>query len=197
MVFARSQARTSAVCKISMHLHKIDALSLDATIDILTGLTKATNNDFTHPLKLLKDLCNKTIIDLGHLKSNDPWTYQDSFFLSPWFVCCPCCEQHFEDQNDPYFYQWDHLLELRQVWTWPLFLPWSPSPRSYCQGEGLLPQEQEASHQQTRQLQRRWFWILAWQVWKASSLLKSLSWCCWQTLHLPSALLFKSIHSTQ
>ena len=55
-----------------MHLHKIDALSLDATIDILTGLTKATNNDFTHPLKLLKDLCNKTIIDLGHLKSNDP-----------------------------------------------------------------------------------------------------------------------------
>ncbi len=38
-------------------------------MDILTGLTKATNDDFTRPLKLLKDLSNQTIIDLGHLKT--------------------------------------------------------------------------------------------------------------------------------
>ncbi len=38
-------------------------------MDFLTGLTKATNDDFTRPFKLLKDLSNQTIIDFGHLKS--------------------------------------------------------------------------------------------------------------------------------
>jgi hypothetical protein len=38
-------------------------------MDILTGLTKTTNDDFPRPFKLLKDLSNQTIIDLGHLKS--------------------------------------------------------------------------------------------------------------------------------
>ena len=38
-------------------------------MDILTGLTKATNDDFTHPFKLLKDLSNQSIIDLGYLKT--------------------------------------------------------------------------------------------------------------------------------
>ncbi len=37
-------------------------------MDILTGLTKATNNNFTRPFKLLKDLSNQTMIDLGNLK---------------------------------------------------------------------------------------------------------------------------------
>ena len=38
-------------------------------MDILTGLIKATNDDFTRPFKILKDLSNQSIIDLGHLKS--------------------------------------------------------------------------------------------------------------------------------
>ncbi len=38
-------------------------------MDILTGLTKSTNDDFTHPFKLLKDLSNQSIIILGHLKT--------------------------------------------------------------------------------------------------------------------------------
>ncbi len=38
-------------------------------MDILMGLTKATNDNFTRPFKLLKDVSNQTIIDLGHLKS--------------------------------------------------------------------------------------------------------------------------------
>ena len=38
-------------------------------MDILTGLTKATNDDFTCPFKLLKDLSNQSIINLGHLKT--------------------------------------------------------------------------------------------------------------------------------
>jgi hypothetical protein len=58
----------NAAWNISKRLHKVDALPSDATMDILTGLTKATNDNFTHPFKLLKDLSNQTIIDLGHLK---------------------------------------------------------------------------------------------------------------------------------
>ena len=58
-----------AVWNISKHLHEVDALPSDAAMDILTGLTKATNDDFTRPFKLLKDLRNQTIIDLGQLKS--------------------------------------------------------------------------------------------------------------------------------
>ena len=64
MVFTRSQARMSTV-----RLHEVDVLPSDAAMDILTGLTKATNNDFTRPFKLLKDLSNQSIIELGHLKS--------------------------------------------------------------------------------------------------------------------------------
>ena len=58
-----------AAWNITKRLHEVDALPSDAATDILTGLTKATNDDFTHPCKLLKDLSNQTIIDLGHLKS--------------------------------------------------------------------------------------------------------------------------------
>ena len=58
-----------AAWNISKRLHEVDALPSDAAIDILTGLTKATNDDFTHPFKLLKDISNQTIIDLSHLKS--------------------------------------------------------------------------------------------------------------------------------
>jgi hypothetical protein len=58
-----------AAWNISKRLHEVDALPSDAAMDILTGLTKATNDDFTRPFKLLKDLSNQTIIDLGNLKS--------------------------------------------------------------------------------------------------------------------------------
>jgi hypothetical protein len=58
-----------AAWNIAKRLHEVDALPSDAAMDILTGLTKATNDDFTRPFKLLKDLSNQTIIDLGHLKS--------------------------------------------------------------------------------------------------------------------------------
>jgi hypothetical protein len=58
-----------AAWNISKRLHEVDALPSDAAMDILTGLTKATTDDFTRPFKLLKDLSNQTIIDLVHLKS--------------------------------------------------------------------------------------------------------------------------------
>ena len=54
---------------IAKRLHEVDALPSDTATDILTGLTKATSDDFTHPFKLLEDLSNLSIIDLSHLKS--------------------------------------------------------------------------------------------------------------------------------
>jgi hypothetical protein len=44
----------NAAWNISECLHEVDALPSDAAMDILTGLTKATNDDFTCPFKLLK-----------------------------------------------------------------------------------------------------------------------------------------------
>jgi hypothetical protein len=38
-----------AAWNISKRLHEVDALPSDAAMDILTGLTKATNDDFTRP----------------------------------------------------------------------------------------------------------------------------------------------------
>jgi hypothetical protein len=58
-----------AAWNIAKRLHEVDALPSDAAMDILTGLTKATNDDFTRPFKLLKDLSNQSIIDISHLKS--------------------------------------------------------------------------------------------------------------------------------
>ncbi len=58
-----------AAWNIVKRLYEVDALPSDAAMDILTSLTKAINDDFTRPFKLLKDLSNQTIIDLGHLKS--------------------------------------------------------------------------------------------------------------------------------
>jgi hypothetical protein len=69
-----------AAWNISKRLHEVDALPSDAAMDIRTGLTKATNDEFTHPFKLLKDLRNQTIIDIGNLKSqvqDNPGTYRD------------------------------------------------------------------------------------------------------------------------
>jgi hypothetical protein len=59
----------NAAWNIAKRLHEVDALPSDAAMDILTGLTKATNDDFTCPFKLLKDLSNQSIINLGHLKT--------------------------------------------------------------------------------------------------------------------------------
>ena len=59
----------NAAWNIAKRLHEVDALPSDTAMEILTGLTKATNNDFTRPLKLLKDLSNQSIINLGHLKT--------------------------------------------------------------------------------------------------------------------------------
>jgi hypothetical protein len=56
----------NAAWNICKHL---DSLPTDAAINILTGLTKANNDTFTNPFKLLKDLSNQTIIDLGILKT--------------------------------------------------------------------------------------------------------------------------------
>ena len=58
-----------AAWNISKRLHEVDALPSDAAMDILMGLMKAANDNFTHPFKLHKDLSNQTIIDLGNLKS--------------------------------------------------------------------------------------------------------------------------------
>ena len=59
-----------AAWNIAKRLHEVEALPSDAAMDILVGLTKeTTNDDFTHPFKLLKDLSNQSIIDLGHHKS--------------------------------------------------------------------------------------------------------------------------------
>ena len=58
-----------AAWNIAKRLHEVEALPSDAAMDILTGLTKATNDDFTRPFKLLKDLSNQSIINIGHLKS--------------------------------------------------------------------------------------------------------------------------------
>jgi hypothetical protein len=44
----------NAAWNISKRLHEVDALPSDAAMDILTGLTKATNDDFTCPFMLLK-----------------------------------------------------------------------------------------------------------------------------------------------
>jgi hypothetical protein len=52
----------NAAWNISKPLHDFDTLPSDAAMDILTGLTKATNDEFTHPFKLLKDLSNQTIL---------------------------------------------------------------------------------------------------------------------------------------
>jgi hypothetical protein len=67
-------------------------------MDILTGLTKATNDDFTRPFKLLKDLSNQTIIDLGNLKSKTTLERIKTYLSQALdFICCPCREQHLED----------------------------------------------------------------------------------------------------
>jgi hypothetical protein len=58
-----------AAWNIAKHLHEVEALPSNAAMDILTGLTKATNDDFIPPFKLLKDLSNQSIINIGHLKS--------------------------------------------------------------------------------------------------------------------------------
>jgi len=54
---------------IAKRLHEVEALPSESVIDILTGLTKATNDNFTRPFKLLKDLSNQSITNIGHLKS--------------------------------------------------------------------------------------------------------------------------------
>ena len=58
-----------AALNIAKRFHEVDALPSDVAMDILTGLTKATNDDFTCLFKLLKDLSKQSIIDLGHLKT--------------------------------------------------------------------------------------------------------------------------------
>jgi hypothetical protein len=50
----------NAAWNIAKRLHEIDALPSDAAMDILTRLTKATNNGFTCLFKLLKDLSNQS-----------------------------------------------------------------------------------------------------------------------------------------
>jgi hypothetical protein len=50
-------------------------------MDVLTGLTKATNDDFTCPFKLLKDLSNQTITDLGHLKIKTTLEHNKTYLL--------------------------------------------------------------------------------------------------------------------
>ncbi len=52
----------NAAWNISKPLHDFDTLPSDAAMNVLTGLTKATNDDFTRPFKLLKDLSNQTIL---------------------------------------------------------------------------------------------------------------------------------------
>ena len=54
---------------IAKRLHEVNALPSNASTDILANLTKASNDDFTRPFKLLKDLSNQTIINLGKLKT--------------------------------------------------------------------------------------------------------------------------------
>ncbi len=76
MVFTRAPGKNvrtlyDAAWNISKRLHEVDALPSDAAMGILTGLTKATNDDFTCHFKLMKDLSNQTIIDLGHHKSKN------------------------------------------------------------------------------------------------------------------------------
>jgi hypothetical protein len=51
----------NAAWNIAKRLHKVNALLSDASTDILTGLTKARNDDFTYPVKLIKDLSNLLI----------------------------------------------------------------------------------------------------------------------------------------
>jgi hypothetical protein len=55
-----------AAWNIAKRLHEVDALPSDAAMDIPTGLTKATNDDFTCSFKLLKDHSNQSIIDIRY-----------------------------------------------------------------------------------------------------------------------------------
>ncbi len=61
-----------AAWNIAKRLYEVEALPSDAAMDILTGLTKATNDDFTRPFKLLKDLSNQSIINIEKVQISLP-----------------------------------------------------------------------------------------------------------------------------